>query len=59
MSEEIGYCDKCGNTGIINCFCGGDFCVCGDPEPPCQCCYDGLPCDCTPDLKEKERLNFV
>ncbi len=21
--------DGCGGTGYLNCFCGGDFCVCG------------------------------
>ena len=46
MSGE-GYCDECCNTGINPCFCGGDFCVCGDPEPDCECCADGLPCACT------------
>lgn len=24
-----GYCDICHNTGEVDCYCGGDFCVCG------------------------------
>lgn len=42
MHEDGYYCFECGNQGTIPCFCGGDFCVCGDPEPECPCCanYD-------------------
>lgn len=25
-SEE--YCNHCSNTGIVNCYCGGDLCCC-------------------------------
>ncbi len=34
------WCDHCGNLGVIDCFCGGDICVCrnrGEIEcPHCQ-----------------------
>lgn len=23
-----GYCDLCKNTGEIDCYCGGDLCIC-------------------------------
>lgn len=23
------YCERCQNTGEIDCYCGGDLCVCG------------------------------
>lgn len=22
------YCDRCNNTGEVDCYCGGDLCVC-------------------------------
>lgn len=37
--EERGYCDTCCNTGYLNCFCGGDICVCENHgEYPCPDC---------------------
>ena len=37
--EERGWCDTCGNTGSLNCFCGGDLCVCeNNGEYPCPDC---------------------
>jgi hypothetical protein len=32
--------ESCGGTGVLNCFCGGDFCVCGMEEMPCYGCED-------------------
>ena len=32
--------DGCGGTGILHCFCGGDFCACGDDEVECPGCED-------------------
>lgn len=38
-----GYCDRCNNTGWIDCHCGGDLCVCENGgEKPCPVC-DGDP----------------
>lgn len=37
--EERGYCDRCSNTGMVNCYCGGDLCVCYNfGEMPCPVC---------------------
>ena len=33
-----GYCTTCQNTGMIDCHCGGDLCVCGEEELPCPDC---------------------
>lgn len=33
-----GYCDRCNNTGEIDCHCGGDLCVCGRQELVCPQC---------------------
>jgi hypothetical protein len=38
------YCDRCNNTGEIECYCGGDLCVCGRQEITCPRC-DGLSAD--------------
>ena len=33
------YCDHCKNTGEIDCYCGGDLCVCeNNGTYPCQHC---------------------
>lgn len=32
------YCDRCNNTGDIDCHCGGDLCVCGRQEIECPNC---------------------
>lgn len=41
------YCDddgleaSCGGSGVLNCFCGGDFCCCGNMgEVECYGCAD-------------------
>lgn len=48
MSEpkkwDGGYCDRCHNTGEVDCYCGGDLCVCGRLELVCPRC-DGLSAD--------------
>ena len=33
------YCDRCANTGEINCRCGGDLCLCGAQEIECPRCH--------------------
>ena len=38
---KIGYCARCNNTGEIDCYCGGDLCVCGDQVEPCPECDGG------------------
>lgn len=38
------YCDRCQNTGEVNCYCGGDLCVCGRQEIACPRC-DGRSAD--------------
>ena len=38
------YCDRCQNTGEVNCYCGGDLCVCGRQEFVCPRC-DGRSAD--------------
>lgn len=33
------YCHHCNNTGWVNCYCGGDLCVCENQgEEPCFAC---------------------
>jgi hypothetical protein len=32
------YCDRCQNTGEIECHCGGDLCICGQGEIECPRC---------------------
>lgn len=35
-SDEREYCATCGNTGYVDCHCGGDLCVCRwNGERPC------------------------
>lgn len=37
--------ESCGGTGVLHCFCGGDFCACElGGEYPCDGCED-----CNPD----------
>lgn len=35
------YCDRCNNTGEVDCHCGGDLCVCGRQELICPRCGGG------------------
>jgi hypothetical protein len=38
---KVGYCDTCNNTGEVDCYCGGDLCVCGQGTEPCPSCDGG------------------
>jgi hypothetical protein len=42
LFDDSGLEGDCGGLGVINCFCGGDFCVChhhGEVEcPGCPAC---------------------
>lgn len=36
------YCCECNNTGMVDCYCGGDLCVCeNNGEEPCPHCDGG------------------
>lgn len=41
-SPQDGWMDRtCGGTGYLNCYCGGDFCICGNfGEAECPGCED-------------------
>lgn len=39
--DDLAYCDHCQNMGTVECYCGGDMCVCGDEEIPCPSCPRG------------------
>ena len=33
------WCEHCDNMGFVNCYCGGDLCVCRNHgEKPCPKC---------------------
>ncbi|MFZ5746373.1 MAG: hypothetical protein ACOY45_01805 [Pseudomonadota bacterium] len=40
--DRESWCDTCKNTGEVDCYCGGDLCVCGgmngDGTDPCPDC---------------------
>lgn len=37
--EDARFCFTCQNAGVVNCYCGGDFCVCDNHgEMPCPKC---------------------
>jgi hypothetical protein len=38
LDFKPGYCARCQNAGIVECYCGGDLCVCGAGEIPCPEC---------------------
>lgn len=44
LFDDTGLEQSCGGTGTVNCYCGGDFCVChhhGSTEcPGCEECQD-------------------
>lgn len=50
--DDRGYCDHCNNTGSIDCYCGGDLCICdNNGEKPCPHCEgDGTLIDAEDDL---------
>lgn len=34
-----GWCSHCQNTGWVECYCGGDLCICeNNGEEPCPYC---------------------
>lgn len=36
----MGWCDHCCGTGMLDCLCGGDLCVCErNGEYECPFCY--------------------
>jgi hypothetical protein len=33
------FCERCDNMGVVNCYCGGDLCVCrNNGEKDCPDC---------------------
>lgn len=44
MTDPKGFwCDGCQNTGYVDCYCGGDLCICeNNGEMLCPVC-DGMP----------------
>jgi hypothetical protein len=46
------YCDECQNTGMVECYCGGDLCVCGQQEMDCPVCKGASAEDYDDDLYE-------
>lgn len=39
--DDDQWCETCHNTGSINCYCGGDLCICENHgEMPCPSCRD-------------------
>ncbi|HRE42774.1 MAG TPA: hypothetical protein PKY87_02260 [Terricaulis sp.] len=44
------YCHCCNNDGVVNCYCGGDLCVCENyGEMDCPRCYGASTDDYDPD----------
>lgn len=37
----MAYCDICQNTGEVDCYCGGDLCICGQETIECPKCGGG------------------
>jgi hypothetical protein len=50
------YCERCYNTGELDCYCGGDLCVCENYGTfPCPDCEGGeCPDDEYPDYDPPE-----
>lgn len=41
LFSELYLESRCGGSGVVNCFCGGDFCVCHNHgESECLGCPD-------------------
>lgn len=39
LDFKLGWCSTCQNTGYVDCYCGGDICVCeNNGEEPCPAC---------------------
>lgn len=49
LFDDAVFREACGGSGILNCICGGDFCVChhhGEVEcPGCEDCGHEEPVD--------------
>jgi len=46
MSPKSGWCETCHNTGYVNCYCGGDLCICeNNGEEECPSCGGDFVCD--------------
>lgn len=58
LFDESGIDHSCAGTGYLQCFCGGDFCVChhhGETEcPGCDDCDFGDDDDDDYDLDERD-----
>lgn len=39
-NDDLDLEDACGGTRWLNCFCGGDFCACGEEGADCPGCED-------------------
>ena len=40
------WCERCHNTGWVDCYCGGDLCICeNNGEEPCPKCGGDFYCD--------------
>lgn len=49
------YCEECNNSGEIECWCGGDLCVCmNHGSKPCPACGGIAPADDDPGTVEAE-----
>ena len=51
-----GWCSHCQNTGSVECYCGGDLCICDNyGEEPCPFCDggSGFYCDDPDDIEEE------
>ena len=51
------YCDRCDNDGVVNCYCGGDLCVCENyGEMDCPRCHGMSAEYYNPDEYERDEL---
>jgi hypothetical protein len=46
----MAWCETCYGTGVLDCLCGGDLCVCGVNTFPCG--------DCCDDFRQDEQDDF-
>lgn len=55
--DDPGHCERCYNTGEVDCYCGGDLCACGREIYPCPRCKAALDPDrLREDRDERNRL---
>lgn len=51
---EDGLDQRCGGTGYLNCYCGGDLCICGNfGEVECLGCPD-----CKYEFEDREEEDY-